>query len=131
MAFIQTSTVIKSVLSLNILLATTERISNFWASFICNVLGNRFVNYVSSTNLQGPSWKGECPKTSDSLGQQFPGSLKITILYFAMLLHCTRNASCVEQMTIILSYTDMEKGYNGEHFVGFITIDKTTPIMSL
>jgi hypothetical protein len=91
-----------------------NRISNLWVSFICNVLGNRFVNYVSSTNLQGPSRQGECPKTSASLGQQFPGSLKITKLYFAILLNCTGNSSCVEQMTIIPRYTDMEKWYVGK-----------------
>jgi hypothetical protein len=84
---------------------------------------------VQISRAQAGRGSVECPKTSASLGQQFPGSLKITTLYFAILLHCTRNASCVEQMTIILS--DMEKGYNAEHFVGFISIDKTTAAMSV
>jgi hypothetical protein len=43
-----------------------------------------------------------------------------------MLLDCTRDAGCIEQMTIILRYVDTETGCTEEHSVGFIAVWETT-----
>ncbi|CAG4962562.1 unnamed protein product [Parnassius apollo] len=45
--------------------------------------------------------------------------------YYAILLDCTRDVSRVEQMSIILRFCNSSTGVIEEHFVGFISIEKT------
>ena len=46
--------------------------------------------------------------------------------YYGFLLDCTRDASRVEQMSIILRFCNSSTGAIEEHFVGFIAITETT-----
>ncbi|GFY26040.1 zinc finger MYM-type protein 1 [Trichonephila clavipes] len=46
--------------------------------------------------------------------------------YYAFLLHCSRDVSCVEQMSIILRFCNSSTGAIEEHFVGFIAFAETT-----
>ncbi|CAH2226204.1 Hypothetical predicted protein [Pelobates cultripes] len=46
--------------------------------------------------------------------------------YYSIILDCTTDISHIELMTVILRHVDEVSGNIEEHFIGFITVEKTT-----
>lgn len=46
--------------------------------------------------------------------------------HYSIILDCTRDVSCIEQMSLVLRYVDVKSGNIEEHFVGFLPVEKTT-----
>nr|XP_026494845.1 zinc finger MYM-type protein 1-like [Vanessa tameamea] len=46
--------------------------------------------------------------------------------YYCIILDCTRDVSCVEQLSIIIRFFNTKTAEIEEHFIGFIAVEKTT-----